>query len=46
MSRLHIPEYTDFLSERTIQDALSHSEPVPGVPDLMIAKGLQADFQH
>ncbi|MEC8382574.1 MAG: hypothetical protein VXZ96_19765 [Myxococcota bacterium] len=44
MSRLHIPEYTDFLSENTIQAALRHSEPAVGVPDLMIANGLQADF--
>ena len=44
MSNLHIPEYRDFLSAETLQQALANSEPVSAVPDLMIAKGLQADF--
>ena len=44
MSHLHIPEYRSFLSEEILQQALTHSEPVPTLPDLRIAKGLQADF--
>ena len=44
MSNLHIPEYRDFLSAETLQQALANSEFVSAIPDRMIAKGLQADF--
>ena len=44
MTQRHILAYQDFIPNPLLHQLLNDSEPVPGVPELMVAKGLQAEF--
>lgn len=44
MSAVDIPEYLAFLSEPLLVALAKEAEPCPGVPGLLVAKGLQAEF--
>ena len=43
---MSIPYYRRFLSPTLIEHLISVSEPVEGIPDLVVAKGLQTEFAH
>ena len=43
---MSIPYYRQFLSPTLIEHLISVSEPVVGIPDLVVAKGLQTEFAH
>ena len=43
---MSIPYYSKFLSSGLIEHLMNESEPVAGIPDLNVAKGLQADFPN
>ena len=43
---MSIPYYRQFLSQTLIEHLISVSEPVVGIADLVVAKGLQKEFAH
>ena len=44
MSAVDIPEYLAFLPEPLLAALATEAEPCPGVPGLLVAKGLQVEF--
>ncbi|MEZ4459096.1 MAG: hypothetical protein R3E66_05085 [bacterium] len=43
---MDIPSYLDFLSEDLLHELAAHSDPVPGVPGLLVARGLREAFPN